>query len=112
VHFIGRVNRRNTFSLDFSENLKKRSTTDLKLLERTVGYLLNHFSTLIGIDSDFNYQSEVQKFEETNQLSVEEITNNEKFIELQFLAELKFNCFNTNDENEPFITGTTDEKIE
>jgi hypothetical protein len=54
----------------------------------------------------------VQKFEETNQLSVEEITNNEKFIELQFLAELKFNCFNTNDENEPFITGTTDEKIE
>jgi hypothetical protein len=103
VHFIKRVNRRNTFSLDFSENLKKRSTTDPKLLERTAGRLkdlLNHVSTLIGIDSDFNYQNEVQKFEEKNQLSVDEIKNNEKLIELQFLAEFKFNYFNTYDENE------------
>jgi hypothetical protein len=45
----------------------------------------------------------VQKFEETNQLSVDEITNNEKVIELQLLAELKFNYLNTYDENEPLL---------
>jgi hypothetical protein len=83
--------------------------SDPKLLETTPGDVLNDISTLIGIDSDINYQNEVQKFEETNRLSVDEITNNEKLIELPFLAELKFNYFNTYDENGPFIPETTDE---
>ncbi len=83
--------------------------SDPKLLETTPGDVLNDISTLIGIDSGINYQNEVQKFEETNRLSVDEITNNEKLIELPFLAELKFNYFNTYDENGPFIPETTDE---
>jgi hypothetical protein len=83
--------------------------SDPKLLETTAGDLLNHISTLIGIDSNFNYQNEVNKFEETNRLSVDEITNNEKLIELPFLEELKFNYLNTYEENGPFISETTDE---
>ncbi len=38
------------------------------------------------------------KFEETNQLSVDEITNNEKLIELQFLEESKFSYSHTYDQ--------------
>ncbi len=83
--------------------------SDPKLLETTAGDLLNDISTLIGIHSNFNYQNEVNKFEETNRLSVDEITNNEKLIELPFLEELKYNYLNTYDENGPFISETTDE---
>jgi hypothetical protein len=48
-----RINQTNTFWRHFSQNVKKRSTTDPKLLERTDGRLkdvFNHISTLIGID--------------------------------------------------------------
>jgi hypothetical protein len=60
VHFIERINPRNTFLLHFSQNLKNRSTTDPNLLERTAGTLKdvrNHISTLFGIESNFNYEN-------------------------------------------------------
>ncbi len=52
----------------------------------------------------------VHKFEETNRLSVDEITNKQKLIELPFFDRIKIQLFQSLRQNEPFIRETTDDK--